>query len=236
MSRIARVALEGIPYHITQRGNGRQQIFFDDGDYRLYQDLMRSYCEAAGLGVWGYCLMPNHVHLLVTPERGTAMAGAMGRINADFARSYNLKKRSCGHVWQSRYFSTPMEGAHLWLAMAYVERNPVRAGLVQHAEDYAWSSARLRQCGHGGGLIDLGPWRHEYDWARWKTVLETSVGQEAFGLRLQEASRRGRPFGGAEFIEELEKRCGRRLHPLPTGQPKKKKAQPAAQMSLRIGV
>jgi putative transposase len=91
--------------------------------------------------------MPNHIHLIVVPRRGTSMAQVMGRTNADFARYYNLKKRARGHVWQARYFSTPLDPPHLWQAMAYIERNPVRAHLVAQAEEYAWSSARLRLAG-----------------------------------------------------------------------------------------
>jgi putative transposase len=135
MSRIARIVLEDVPYHITQRGNGRQQVFFEDRDYQLYLDLVGRSCQEAGLRIWAYCLMPNHMHLIAVPERETAMAQAMSRSNADYARYYNLRQRTCGHVWQARYFSTPLENAHLWQAMAYVERNPVRARMVARAED-----------------------------------------------------------------------------------------------------
>lgn len=97
------------------------------------------------------------------------MAHALGRTHADFARYCNLRKRACGHVWQARYYSTPLDGTHLWQAMAYVERNPVRAHLAAQAEPHAWSSARVRLAGaDGAGLVDLTPWRIEYDWPRWK--------------------------------------------------------------------
>jgi len=181
--------------------------------------------------------MPNHVHLIVVPERQTAMAQAMARASADYARYYNLKHRTCGHVWQARYFSTPLEDAHLWRAMAYVERNPVRANLVAHAEEFAWSSARTRRAGGTeSGLIEMAAWRAEYDWLRWRAVLETSVDEEAFGRRLQEASRRGRPLGGAEFTEQLEQRCGRRLRALPVGRRRKLVVGEKAQMGLGYGV
>ena len=83
MSRIARIILEGVPYHVTQRGNGRQQVFSEDRDYRLYLDLLRDSCQKERLPIWAYCLMPSHVHLIAVPERDTAMAQAMGRTNAD---------------------------------------------------------------------------------------------------------------------------------------------------------
>jgi|GEM_PF-5260031 len=113
--------------------------------------------------------------------------------------------------------------------MAYVERNPVRARMVEQAEEFAWSSARARRTGERG-MVDLAAWRAAYDWQRWREVLETSLGEEAFGERLQEASRRGRPLGGEEFTEELERRCGRRLRALPVGRPRKSGAQEERQM------
>ncbi|MGA3190447.1 MAG: transposase [Bryobacteraceae bacterium] len=136
MSRIARIVLENIPYHLTQRGNGRQQVFFENQDYRLYLDLLRNYSEDAHLRLWAYCLMPNHVHLIAVPERPEAMASALGRTHADFARHFNLRGRTCGHVWQARFFSCPLESAHLWRAAAYVERNPSRARIVKHPGEY----------------------------------------------------------------------------------------------------
>jgi len=145
------------------------------------------------------------------------MAHALGRTHADFARHFNLRKRSCGHVWQARYYSCPLGEAHLWQAMAYVERNPVRAGMVGSAEQYRWSSAAAH-CGlaGAGALLELAEWRREFDEVRWPEVLRASVAEEALAQRLQEASRRGRPLGDAGFVEQLESLAGRRLRPLPT--------------------
>jgi putative transposase len=237
MSRIARIVLENIPYHVTQRGNGRQQVFFGAQDYRLYLDLLRVYAEDAQLRLWAYCLMPNHVHLIAVPERANAMASALGRTHANFARHFNLRKRTCGHVWQARFFSCPLEAVHLWRAAAYVERNPVRARMVEHAGQYEWSSApaHLGLAVHPG-FLDLSAWQAEYTQQRWSDVLETGVEEEAFGRRLQEASRRGRPLGGHEFARELEKRTGRELRPLPVGRPRKQDREDAGQLSLEIGV
>ena len=221
MSRIARIVLDGIPYHLTQRGNGRQQIFFEDRDYALYLNLLKANCQQQQLSIWAYCLMPNHVHLIALPKSKTAMAKAMGRTAADFARYYNLMKLSCGHVWQARYHSAPLDEPHLWRAMAYVERNPVRACLSTCAESYTWSSTRLRQPGcTTSNWIDLTPWREKYDWPRWQEALRIGVDEEAFGQRLQDASRRGRPLGDEQFIENLEKQYGRPLRAHPVGRPK----------------
>jgi len=237
MSRIPRIDAVGIPYHVTQRGNARQQIFFEKRDYSLYLDLLRHHTEQADLRIWAYCLMPNHIHLIAMPDRPAAMADAMRGTHADFARYFNLRRRSCGHVWQARYFSTPLDANHLWQAMAYIERKPVRAHLAELAEDYAWSSARFRRnASPHNRLLDLAPWREQYDWPRWKIVLQTSIAEEAFGQRLQEASRRGRPLGEEPFVDDLETRCGRRLRALPVGRPKRESNEQPNQLGIGIGV
>ena len=237
MSRIARVVLPEVPCHITQRGNGGQRIFFDDVDHRLYIDLLRDNASRGGLAVWAYCLMPNHVHLITVPLRTTALSCVLGRTHADFARHFNLRKRSCGHVWQARFFSCPLDGAHLWRAMAYVERNPVRAGMVTEAGQHRWSSATAHLSGRDpDGLLDLSAWRREYDPRRWRRVLETSVGEEAFRQRIQEASLRGRPLGAEDFVQELESQAGRSLRPHPVGRPRQNGRSDSNQLTLANGV
>ncbi|MGD0013294.1 MAG: transposase [Bryobacteraceae bacterium] len=242
MPRIARVSVEGVPYHVTQRGNGRQRLFFSWPDYRLYLDLLRANANRYQLQIWAYCLMPNHVHLIVVPERGVAMAKALGRTHADYARHFNLTQRSCGHVWQARFFSCPMDRAHLWLAMAYVERNPVRAGLVEEARSYPWSSAAAHTRGEDPvQILSLGAWRKQYTVERWREVLRAGVAEEALAERLREATVRGRPLGGEGFLDELERKADRRLRPLPVGRPKKSEdtggsTPPDAQLRLGIGI
>lgn len=199
MARIARIAVEGVPYHLTQRGNAKQRVFFADADYRMYLDLLRRYSAAHALDIWAYCLMPNHVHLIVVPKRATSMARALGRTQAEYAKYFNLVQRSCGHVWQARYFSCPLDGAHLGRAMTYVERNPVRAGLVEDALTYRWSS-------HFGvpdpaGIVHPEARRQEY----------STIDDENMTEQIRAATRLGRPLGRPAFIEELEARLGRRL-------------------------
>lgn len=144
MPRIPRVVIPGIPYHVTQRGNGRRDIFYTAADRQIYLDLLARYAERHQMAIWAYCLMSNHLHLVASPRRPESLARALGRAHAQYARYRNLIDRGCGHVWEARYFSCPLERAHLWRAIAYVERNPVRAGIVDHAEAYPWSSARAR--------------------------------------------------------------------------------------------
>lgn len=162
------------------------------------------------------------------------MAATLGRTHADFARHFNLRKRACGHVWQAPYF-LPARPGHLWRAMAYVERNPVRARMVEQAHRYPWSSAADRLgVGIDRGLVEMAQWRAEYTAEQWRVVLETSLHEEALGRKLHEASRRGRPFGGEEFIEALERRLGRRLRPSPAGRPRQRTVEMAR--SLGIGI
>jgi putative transposase len=160
---------------------------------------------------------------VASPERPESLRRALGRAHADYARYRNLIDRSCGHVWEARYFSCPLERAHLWRGIAYVERNPVRAGMVANAEEYPWSSARARLGGTRPQFLDLTAWQAEYDARRWRQVLADGVDEETFQQRIREASMCGRPLGSDEFAERLEMEAGRRLRPNPRGRPKKEK-------------
>ena len=236
MPRIARVAVPDVPYHITQRGNAKQRIFFTDNDYRLYIDLLRRHSERHGLDIWAYCLMPNHVHLIALPRRPASMPRALGRTHAEYARYFNLTRQSCGHVWQARYFSCPLDGAHLWRAVAYVERNPLRAGLARDPFAYRWSSAAA----HAGkfdpaGLLDMSSWRLEYTPERWRDAIRDGVDDEELAERIREAATRGRPLGDAGFIEHLERQTGRTLAPRAPGRPRKNVATEGKQRALEIG-
>jgi putative transposase len=242
MARIARIAAEGVPYHITQRGSGYQEVFRSVADHQIYLDLLRANCSKFALEVWAFCLMPNHVHLIAVPLRPDSMARTLGRTHADYARYFNLTRRSCGHLWQARFYSCPLDEAHLWRAMAYVERNPVRAELVSEAGLWAWSSARAH-CGGADewGLTAVGKWRELFDSERWAEVLRASIEEEALGERLRQSTQCGRPLGGEEFIEDLERKENRCLRAMPVGRPKRKDAQANharkhEQIELEIGI
>jgi putative transposase len=141
MPRKARAVALDTPHHVTQRGNGRQNVFFTDRDREVYLNAFFDYASRYRVAVWGYCPMTNHVHFIVVPEREAGLARLFGRTHADYARYANLLYRSRGHFWQARFYSCALEGTHAWKALAYVERNPVRAGMVETAERYQWSSA-----------------------------------------------------------------------------------------------
>src|SRR5258706_11023190 len=236
MPRIARVVVPGLPHHVTQRGNGRQDVFTSDEDRQLYLDLLRRHAKRCDLRVWAYCLMPNHVHLVAAPDRASSLARVMGRTHAEYARYFNLKRRRSGHLWEARFFSCPLQDLHLWRAMAYVERNPVRAALVGDAADYRWSSAPLHVRGQEAGWLDFTAWRQHYDGTQWLHVLRTSVEDEAFSLRLREAPRRGRVMGSRWFTQRIGKLMGRELRPKAVGRPARNMKQQPLPQPIEIGV
>ena len=162
MPRVARIVVPGVPHHVTQRGNNRQTVFFSDDDRRFYLALLKENSERFRLPVWAYCLMPNHVHIVATPADEDSLAKGIGRTNFRYARHINRLRRRCGHLWQNRFYSCALEEVHLWWAVRYVERNPVRAGLVRLPWRYGWSSASAHLGGaDASGLLNLPVWREE---------------------------------------------------------------------------
>ena len=146
MARLARIVVPGIPHHLTQRGNRRDAIFFNKADRSKYLLLLKDQCRMYGLEVWAYCLMTNHVHLVAVPKFGDSLGQSMRRMNSGYTSYINRRQALCGHLWQGRFYSCPLDEANLWSAVRYVERNPVRAGLAKRAEKYPWSSAAAH-CG-----------------------------------------------------------------------------------------
>ena len=135
-------------------------------------------------------------------------------------RWYRAIIYQCGHFWQNRFFSCPLGERHRWLALAYAERNPVRAGIVSDAWRYQWSSARAHLQGTDPrGLLKLGEWEKVYTPSRWQDVLQRSMAEEDDLEHLREATRSGRPFGEQAFTEELAERLGRDLTPGRPGRP-----------------
>ena len=214
MARLARIVIPGIPYHVTQRGNRRQQTFFEDSDYELYRDLLGEAARRSGSSVWSYCLMPNHVHLIVVP----ADADGLRRTFADAHRRYtgfiNARHRWTGHLWQGRFGAVAMDEAHLMAAARYVALNPVRAHLVDRAEQWPWSSVRAHLAGEDDTLVEVAPLLDRYgDFAAFLDHAEDP--QATRSLRMAEST--GRPLGSPSWVEELERRTGRSLAPRKRG-------------------
>lgn len=232
VARIARAVLVGVPHHVTQRGNGRRPVFFTDHDRQIYLDALFDYAVRYSVRVWGYCLMTNHVHFIVVPETEAGLARTFGRAHADYARYANVAQRGSGHFWQARFFSCALDQDHAWKALAYVERNPVRAGLAGVAEEYEWSSAAAH-CAEDDmdGRLDLGEWAGRYNGQRWREALKLGVNAEAWEERIREATRRGLPFGSDQFVEQMSKSAGRDLKVRPPGRPRKERPVGAEQVN-----
>jgi putative transposase len=208
MARLARVVAVGIPHHVTQRGNRRQQVFFADGDYLAYRTLLAEGCRKAGVEVWGYCLMPNHVHLILTPGGEAALREALGEAHRRFSRRINLREGWTGYLWQGRFASSPMDEPHLMACARYVELNPVRARLARSPQAWPWSSARAHLAGKDDGLVLVRPLLElAPDWAGF---LAGGLADDEHSA-LRAAERTGRPLGAAPFVASLERSLGRTL-------------------------
>ncbi len=212
MPRAVRVVAVGAPHHLTQRGNNRQNIFLVDTDRLAYLERLQQDCRSCGVRLLGYCLMTNHVHLVAVPLRPDSLAQAMRRTNSTYAQGFNRRYRRSGHLFQNRFFSCALGPSHLTAALLYVDCNPLRAGMVGEAAEYPWSSAAGHARGGGDPFVDWELWSEIRGTGAWADAMDR--GPEA---RLEERIRRatyaGTPCGDEGFVQELERRAGRRLSP-----------------------
>ncbi|MBX7245841.1 MAG: transposase [Candidatus Sumerlaeaceae bacterium] len=228
MARISRAVAPGIPYHVTHRGNHRADVFFSLEDRDVYLRLLAEFAKKFGMDVWAYCLMTNHIHLIVVPRERDSLARAVGFAHMRYSRRVNQREGWTGHLWANRFYSTALDGEHLWEAVRYVERNPVRAGLAERAEDWPWSSAAAHALGEANPL--LSPTRPfpggVEDWGRWLEM----PGDVGAVERIRRQTCTGRPCGTESFVEQLEGLVGRILRPLKRGRKPKGEAggDPAA--------
>ncbi|QEN88218.1 transposase [Labrys sp. KNU-23] len=214
MARIARLVVPDLPHHVTQRGNRRERVFFDDDDYRAYFDLLKAQAPKAGVRLVAWCLMPNHVHLIAIPETADGLRALLGETHRRYTARINARNRWTGHLWQGRFGSVVLDEGHLVHAVRYVALNPVRARLVAKAQDWPWSSARAHLENKDDGLTDLVPVRDRFpNFADLLGSQEDEVAANA--LRLAETT--GRPLGITSWIEHLEARTGRVLKPRKRG-------------------
>ena len=212
---MARLVIPGLPHHVTQRGNGRARTFLNDDDYALYRNLLAENCAAAGVEAWAWVLMPNHVHLILTPSDEHGLRRALAATHRRYAGLIHAREERTGHIWQGRFGCVAMDEAHLAAAIVYVALNPVRAKLVEHAEKWRWSStpAHLRSVAKDG-LTTVAPVRERFP----DLEARLATGEdEMLSARLRKAEQIGRPLGSAAFIADLERRTRRRLTPARPG-------------------
>ena len=225
MARLARVVIPGLAHHVTQRGNGRQKVFYSDADCALYLRLITESCKAADVVCLGYCLMPNHLHLILVPQDKDGLRAALSKANRAYAGIVNARRKVTGHFWQGRYGSVPMDDAHLHEALRYVLLNPVKARLVAKPESWPWSSARAYLKGKADGLTNTRKLSRAID------DIRAFLGEEPDKARLERllaAETIGRPAAEPDIMKDLEKQTGRKLMPAkrgPKGKARKTKAR-----------
>jgi len=227
MARLARTTILGYPHHVVQRGNYDQPVFASDADYRRYLDWLQEYSARYTIDIWAYCLMPNHVHLICVPRTAGALARNFNTLHMRYAQYFNGKRSVHGHLWRARFMSCVLDNQSVHEEIRFIENNPVRAGLVERAELYPWSSAVAHVSDKPDPVITRnGPITEGA--VNWGAFL-AEVGNEALIGRVRSNLRTGRPAGDGEFVSRLETLLGRRLEARPRGRPPKERKKQGLQ-------
>jgi len=222
MPRKHRIVVPEQPHHVIQRGNRRQQVFFYPSDKNFYLKLLKKQVNKHDIDVWAYCLMDNHVHLIMVPKTQEGLARAVAETNRQFTRHINERYGWRGYLWQARFISFVMDEAYLLRTLRYVENNPVRAGMVENAWDYSWSSARHHVKGVRDNLLAdcpvaslVGDWKEYLKKPEIEDILKEIRNRNLNGL----------PLGEDGFVESLAGKLGvkeEELKPKPNGRPRKR--------------
>ena len=216
MPRTARASLGGYCYHVLNRGTDRATVFHKDGDYAAFVKLLAQAGERFPVCLLAYCLMPNHFHLALWPEVDGALSGYMRWLLTAHVRRYHRHYHGSGHVWQGRFRAFPIPcDEHLLIVLRYIERNALRANLVQHAQEWPWSSLALDRV--GGPVLDPGPVPRPQDWLTYVNRPQTEPELE----RLRQSIARGRPYGDGSWVEQTAQRLGLEASLRPRGRPRK---------------
>lgn len=221
MARLPRIVLPGIPHHVTQRGNRRERVFFEEGDYALYLDLLADAAAHAQVAIWSYCLMPNHVHIIAVPGDEDGLRRTFRHVHRHYTGYINARMRVTGHLWQGRFSSVAMDEPHLVTALRYVALNPVRAKLVEQAEDWPWSSTAALIAGMDDRFVTVAPALERV--GDFSAFLSEPFDEAMTYAALRRAESVGRPVGSKEWLADMEARTGLTLAPGKRG-PKPKTA------------
>ncbi len=214
MARRPRVVVPGVPHHVTQQGNRKEDVFFSDEGRWKYLDLLAEYSAKHGLQIMAYCLMTNHLHLIVVPSTAESLGNALRSVDMRYTQYVNWSEGLTGVLWRNRPYSCPLDDRHFWAAVRYVERNPVRAGLAVRAEEYPWSSAAVH-CGlrTSATLAPLPPHPDIVDWPDFLSDPD----EERMLKAIRFGTRRGVPMGDDAFMASVEKALNRLVRPAPRG-------------------
>jgi len=223
MARQPRYALPGQVQHVIQRGNNREAIFYRDEDYRFYLHCLAEVCGQQSVEVHAYVLMPNHVHLLLTPSRADGISKTMQSLSGRYAQYINSTYRRTGTVWGGRYRSTVIDpDSYLLRCMCYIETNPVRGGLVVSPGEYSWSSFRCNVEGardlvisHHSTYLQLGDNPQERR-LKYQGYVRAPIDPDTL-TDIRNSTNKGWVLGGDGFREHLESLLNRRVRPLPRG-------------------
>jgi putative transposase len=221
MPRIARAVATGFPHHVIQRGNNKEKVFFDKKDREQYLSLLKKYADKWNSPILAYCLMSNHVHLLMRPKEEESLYKMMQGVTLCYTQYINRKYKRTGRLWESRYHSCIVDKeTYLWAVARYIEQNPTRARIVKKEEDFPYSSARahinsVRDDVLGEDLFEEGQ-RKDY-----REFLRAGIPEEEKN-RIRYSTRTGRPFGSETFVGNMEKKLDRRFILKSPGRPKKK--------------
>ena len=222
MPRTARSAVGGLVYHVLNRGNGRMQIFRKTGDYQAFVELLNLGKERAQVEVFGFCLMPNHWHLVLRPKGDGDLAAYLSWVTNTHVKRYRAHySRTSGHLYQGRYKSFPVqEDSYFLTLLRYVEANPLRAKLVTRAQAWRWSSLG---CQHSIADKLLSPWPLERpcDW----TELVNEPLDQAQRQTIKSSVERGRPLGEQQWAQAIARRLGLLFTLNPRGRPPKKEVK-----------
>ena len=208
MARMPRLVVPNYPHHVTQRGNRRMKTFFHDEDYRYYLELVSRYKSAVGVDIWGYCLMPNHVHFVAVPAEQDGLANLFREVHRHYSRHINFRENWKGHLWQERFHSFVMDERHLMATVRYVELNPVKAKLCERPEDWAWSSTRAHIQAVDDEIVTVAPMLERV--SNWNDYLMMDAREEEINA-IRRCTSSGRPAGSKAFIQKLENITGQTL-------------------------
>jgi putative transposase len=220
MPRRQRCNMGGYAYHGLNRAVGRATLFHKDADYAAFEKVLRQAKEWQPMRMLGYCLMPNHWHLVLWPEHDGDLSEFLRWLTVTHTQRYHAHYHSAGTgpLYQGRFKSFPIEeDEHLLTVLRYVERNPLRAGLVRRAETWRWSSLWHRAQGHANAFLDNGPGPLPARWPEFVNRAETEAELEA----LRRSVKRGCPYGTAPWVDQTATRLGLKATLRPQGRPKK---------------